>query len=272
MNDPAIYVELETLMPEVTKRDQEALDAVMRSEWMLNLLPRIADWAERKKKVEADERGTSIQEIVAARIRAKLHTVKNPNNAPWHKCLTKWSYRVAARLCEDVRKKRTRLVERHRRAVEHESTQRIEHGVRIFEPASPTPSPEEELEHKEQAPLREKLESKIHRTILKARDAAGPEEKLILDLWLEGKTLQEIHERTGISRATVQRKLKKIQKAIVAEGKKGIIEEIGETRTEESGVVKVLEQVVEDRAELGVLIANSTEEVHGRVQASRPDV
>jgi DNA-directed RNA polymerase specialized sigma24 family protein len=270
MDDPAIQLGLDTLMPEVIKGDQEALDALMRSEWMLKLLSRIADWAEGKKKVEADERGTSIQEIVAARIREKLHTVKNPNNAPWDKTLTRWSYRVAARRCEDVRKKRTRLVEEHRRAVEHESTQRKEHGVRIYEPSSPTPSPEEELERKEQAPLREKLGSTIHRTTLKARDAATREEKLILTHWLEHKTLQQIHELTGIPLATVHRKLKRIQKTIIAEVEKGITEEIGEARAEACGVAEVLEGVVKNRDELRELIANSMEHASGHVQASPP--
>jgi DNA-directed RNA polymerase specialized sigma24 family protein len=272
MADPAINLELETLMPEVIKRDQKALDALMRSEWMLRLLSRIADWSERRKKVEADERGTSIQEIVAARIREKLHTVKNPNNAPWDRTLTRWSYKVAARRCEDVRKKRTRLVEEYRRAVEHESTQRIEHHVRIYEPPSPTPSPEEELERKEQAPLRAKLGSTIQRTTLKARDAAAPEEKLILTLWLEGKTLLKIHELTGIPLATVHRKLKRIQRAIVAEVGKGITEEIGEARAEECGVAEVMQEVVKDRDELRELITSSTENTRGNVQILRPGV
>ena len=270
MDDPAIHLELKTLMLRVKEGDQAALDVVMRSEWMLNLLARIADWAERRRKIEVDERGTSIQEIIEARIREKLHTVKNPNNAPWHKCLGKWCYRVAARRCEDVRKQSARLIEEHRRAVEHESKQVSEHGVKIFEPVSPTPSPEEELERKEQAPLCEKLESKIHRTTLKARDAAAPVEKLILELWLKGHTLEEIHKLMRVSVATVHRKLKKIQKAIVAEVEKGIIEEIGEAQANESGVAEVLEQVVTDRDDLRELIASSTEEVHGGAQAPRP--
>jgi DNA-directed RNA polymerase specialized sigma24 family protein len=270
MEDPAIHIELEALMSEVVKGNQQALDAVMWSEWMLRLLSRIADWAERRKKVEADEHGTGIQEIVAARIREKLHTVKNPNNAPWHKVLTKWSYRVASRRCEDVRKKSTRLVEGHRREVERECMQRKELGVKIFELTSSAPSPEEDLERNEQAPLRERLESKIHRTTLEAHDAATPEERLILNLWLEGKTLQQIRDLTGIPVATTQRKLKKIQKAIVAEVEKGVAEEIGEAEVEASGVVDVLQKVVKDRDVLRELLASSSEDVHGRAHAPPP--
>jgi len=270
MEDPPIYLELETLMPRVTKGDQEARDAVMRDEWMLGLLNDIAEWAERERHIEADEHGKSILEIVEDRIRAKLHTVTNPNQARWDKCVGKWSYTVAARLCEDVRKKRTRLIEKHRRAVEHECVRGKEYGVRIFEPASPAPSPEEELERKEQAPLCERLESKIHRTTLKAREAASPEEKQILNHWLEGRTLEQIHELTGISRATVQRKLKKIQKAIVAEVEKGVTEEIGEARTKENGVAEFMGRVVTDRKDLGELIASSTEEVRGASEPHAP--
>ena len=138
---------------------------------------------------------------------------------------------------------------------------------KIFEMASTAPSPEEELERKEQSPLRERIESKIHRTTLEAHDAATAEEKLILHLWLQGKKLQQISDQMGIPLANVHRKLKRIQKAIVAKVEKGVAEEIGEAEVKACGVADVLQKVVKDRDELSELLASSSENVLGRANA-----
>jgi DNA-directed RNA polymerase specialized sigma24 family protein len=264
MDGPAITkFEIDWLILEAINGNEEALDLLMRSQWMFELLYRISDWARRKKNIEADVHGTDIQEIVAARIREKLHTIKNPKNTAWRTCLRNWSYRVAARCCESVRTGK-HVEEDYRLAIEHENTDRIEHGVRRIEPSSHTPSQDEELERKEQAPLRDKLELVIHEKALKAFDASTPEGKRILSLWMEGMTLKQISEAMGIPLATAHRMLKKLQRAIVAEVGKGIVEEIGETRAEESGVVKVLQDVVEDRDDLHELLANGSQETQGR--------
>lgn len=266
MGDPAINLELEKLMSEITKgnqENQEARDSLMLNEWMLKLLNEIGNWAKDKKHVEADEHGTDIQEIISARVRDKLHTVSNPKNVPWSKCLRGWCYRVGARRCEDVRKKRTRLMENYRRALEHKNTDRIQNRVRRMEPSSPMPSQDEELERKEQAPLSEKLESTIHQRTFNAFDSATPEEQQILSLWSKGKTLKQISKETRIPLSSVHRKLDILQRAIAAEVGQGIVEELGETRAEESGVVEVLEKVVKDRDDLHELLANSIEEIRG---------
>lgn len=251
MKEPAIERKLKKWMPKIISGNQRALNSLMRHVFMLELLNRIAKWAERRKKITVDEEsGTDIREIVAARIRDKLHTIKNPNNAPWRMVVTKWSYAVAGRCCEDVRKKNARIVD--------------EYDTEISEPVSTWPSPEEELERKEQVPLRERLEAKIHETAFAARAAATPEQKRILSLWAEGKKLKQIAEATGLSLSNAQLKLKKIQRAIAEKIWDGIVEEIGEAKAAESGVAEVLEEVVEKRDDLRELLANSAREMRGR--------
>src|ERR671926_150470 len=237
MNDPAIEANLKRWMPRIIRGNRRALKKLMRAEWMLLLLYRIAEWAERRKKIEVDEeRGNDIQEIITERIRAKLHLIKNSNHVPWSKCIPKWCYVVAANLCEDIRKRNAHFL--------------IDREVDAVSLTSTLPSPEEELERKEQAPIRKKLKLKIPTTAVEVRDAAAPDERQILSLWVEGCTLKRIAEETSIPLSTVQRKLKKIQKAIVGGVEKGISEEVGEKVAKESGVVKVLQKVVQDRAHM----------------------
>jgi DNA-binding CsgD family transcriptional regulator len=227
----------------------------MRDEWMLDLLYRIAESAERRRKIAVDEElGTDIQEIVTARIRAKLHTIKNPNNAPWSKCIIKWCHVVAGNRCEDVRKKNGRFV--------------FDRDVEMVSLVSTLPSPEEELERKEQVPLRKRLRSKIPAAASRARAAAAGDERQILSLWVEGNTLKQIEEQMGIQLSTVQRKLKKIQKVIVKGVGNMITEETGEAIPAASWLMKVLQEVVEDRGLLHQLLANRPREVRRR--APRP--
>lgn len=256
MNDPAIERKLERWMPKIIGGSKRALNSLMKDAWMLTLLARIAEWAERRKKIAIDEeRGTDIREIITARIRDKLHKITNPNGAPWSMVVPKWCYVVGGRRCEDVRKKNARFVGGY--------------DVRMFEPVSTLPSPEEELERKEQAPLRERVVSKIHETVFKVFKAATPEQRRILTLWAEGRTLAEIAEAMDTSTSNVQRKLKELQKAIVASVLDGIIAEVGDAMGTESLVAEVLEEVVNERDDLRGLLANSLKAMRGRARGPR---
>jgi hypothetical protein len=253
MNDPAIEHKLKRLMPKIINKNQRALNSLMREEWMLQLFYCIAEWAERVKKITVDEElGTDIQEIVTGHIRANLHKVKNPNGVPWSMCIPKWCYVVAGRKCEDVRKRNARFI--------------VERDAEMGSLVSMMPSPEVELERKEQAPIRKRLKSKIPAAASRARAAADQQQ--ILSLWIEGDTLNQIAEKTGIPLSTVQRKLKKIQRGIVEGLGQEITEETGEAIPEKSWLMKVLQKTVEDRGQLGQLMANRPREVRGR--APRP--
>lgn len=126
---------------------------------------------------------------------------------------------------------------------------------------SPVMSQEEELDQKEQALLRDGLESKIHRIAWHVFDSSAPEEKTIFSLWAEGKTLQQVSEETGLALSTAHRRLKKLQRALVEEVGKGIIEEIGEVRAEERGIAKALKEGVEDRNYALALLGNRSLEM-----------
>jgi hypothetical protein len=152
----------------------------------------------------------------------------------------------------------TRTNERYRVSVTHENTQRIEDGVRMAALFSPIMSQEEELAQKEQALIRGRLESKMRWIAWQVFDSSTPEERLILSLWAQGKTLRQVSEETGIPLATTHRRLKNIQRAIVKEVGKGIVEEIGEVRAEERGIGEAIKEVVKDRNYLLALLGNSS--------------
>jgi hypothetical protein len=249
MSDPAIERKLKRWMPKIIDRSQRALNSLMREEWMLQLLNDLGDWAERVKKITVDEElGMTIQEIFTARIYAKLYTIKNPNGVPWSMCVSKWCRVVAARKCEDVRKRNARFV--------------AERDVEVSSLVSTLPSPEAQLERKEQAPMRKRLKSKIPAAASRARAAADQQQ--IVSLWIDGDTLKRIAKKTGIPLSTVQKKLKKIQRCIVEGIGQEITEETGEAIPETSWLMKVLQKAVEDRGQLGQLLANRPRGVRRR--------
>jgi RNA polymerase sigma factor (sigma-70 family) len=258
MEDPAIYeVDLDRIIPEAIDGNPQALDLLMRCLWMLQLLNQIADWAWRRKKIDVDIHGVDIQDIVAERIRQKIHTVKNPSHRPWCKSFKSWCYRVAARCCENVRKTKQRAEQKYQDEVIHDSTVRIEGGMRIIEPCSTMMSQQEEIEQKEQTPLRGSLKSKIRQTVRRVFNSFTPEDAKILTLWGAGKTLKQISVLTNTPLPTVQRKLKKLQKTIKSEITKVIDEEVGEGKTEELRVVQALDELLMGRHGLQKLLANS---------------
>jgi RNA polymerase sigma factor (sigma-70 family) len=253
MEDPEINdAALDEIIYRAINRDQEALEKLMVCWWMVQLLNRLADWASRNKKIDADENGKDIQDIIADRIRLKIDTVKNPRKRPWRNCLKSWCYQVAKTCCGTVRKSKQRLEQRYRVEVEHEHTQRIENRRRIVAPISPMMvSEQEEIEQQQQKQdsLRKKLNSKIHRTVRQAVNSFTPEDERILSLWAKGNTLKQISEQVEIPLPTVGRRLKKLQRAI--------IEGIGKARGKDIGVEQKLKKLSAHRAGFEELIAHS---------------
>lgn len=255
MDDPAINgVELEGLISKAAHYDRQALITLLYCEWMTRLLERLAHWARRRHKVDGEE----VRDYVFDRIHSQSqppHEVpreswlNNPHHSSWRNCLTKWAYTVAKNRCFNMLG-HYGVEGRHVTALEHEHTTRIEHGVRIVAPSAHTPSPEEELERKEH----ENIEEKIHEKAWQVYDSSTEECRRIASLWAGGMTLEQIAAELGSSIETVRRKLKKFQKAVREEVRKVIAEEIGETKTEESGVGQVLEEIVTNREDLGDLL------------------
>jgi RNA polymerase sigma factor (sigma-70 family) len=254
-----VNINLEQVIPDAVNGNQQALDLLMCCEWMMQLLSRIAEWARCKKQIDVDIHGRDIQDIVSDRIRLKIKDLRNPRNTSWRACLETWSFKVARTCCENVRE-RKRAEQRYRTSVEHEHTQRRQDGVRIVEPCSTMMSQQEEIEQKEQAPLQDRLTSRIRRTMREVSKTFTPEDKIIMSLWLENKTLMQIATEIDSSTETVRRKLKKLQDALYRELTKVIIKEVGEERFKENGVAQVLEELLTHRNDLReLLIHNSLE-------------
>ncbi len=268
MEDPAITgVELEALIHRAAGRDREAVYSLLYCDWMTNLLEILADWSRRQFGVDGEE----VRDHVFDKIRRQIEPpeeprrkpekprppcwLKNPHRKTLTECLNDWCFAVAKNHSLNIIRHRG-IEQRHVESVEHENTQRIEHGVRIIEPSAPALSPEEELERKE----REALTCKVHETARQAFDSSAEEEAKIASLWMEDKKLQQIADELGSSVETVRRKLKKLQQAIVAKVEKEIAEEVGEDVVKENGVAQILKELVEDRDDLQELLATGAKE------------
>ena len=252
MDNPEINgVELEELIFKAAHYERQALDTLLYCEFMTRLFKRLAQWAWRRYNVDGEE----VRDYVFDRIQSQSRSphkgprkpwLKNPHRSSWRSCLAKWAYTVARNRCLNILR-HYEVGSRHAASIEHKHTTRIEHGTRIVGPSAHTPSPEKELERKEQ-------EEKIHEKAWQVFDSSTEECQRIASLWASGMTLEQIVAKLGTSIETVRRKLKKFQKAFVEEVSKGIAEEIGEAKTEENGVRCVLEEIVTNREDLGDLL------------------
>lgn len=259
MDNPEIKgVELEELIFKAAHYDQQALERLLYCNWMTQLFERLAHWARQRFKVDGEE----VRDYVFDRVLSQSQPLyedprkpwlNNPHHSSWRSCLARWAYAVARNRSLNMLG-HYEVESRHVVALEHEHTTRIEHGVRIVAPSAHTPSPEEELERKEQ----DSIEEKIHEKALQVFDSSTEECQRIASLWADSMTLEQIAAELGSSIETVRRKLKKFQKAVCEEVRKGIAEEIGEAKTAESGVGSVLEEIVTNREDLGDLLPTRT--------------
>jgi DNA-directed RNA polymerase specialized sigma24 family protein len=120
--------------------------------------------------VEVDLHGTTLSELISDKLRGKIRTLKNPNNAAWRECLERWCNTVATRLCLNIIR-HSDVERRHVDAVRHEHTLRIRHGKRIIALYSPAMSQEDEVEQKE----REAAQSGLRLMVREALDSLTPE-------------------------------------------------------------------------------------------------
>jgi DNA-directed RNA polymerase specialized sigma24 family protein len=247
-------VELEELIFKAARRDPQALNDLLYSDWMTRRLEHLADWARWKYNVDGEE----VRDFVFDCIRSQAQSpdeeprepwLDNPHRSSWKSCLNKWT-KTATRYRSLSILDHHEVEGRHAAALKHKHTTRIEHGIRIVEPSAHTPSPEEELERKEWA----SLEEKIDETARQVFHSSTEECQQIALLWAGGMKLREIAAELDSSIQTVNRKLKMFQRAVVEKTRKGIVEEIGEEKTEECGVGRVLGEIVENRADLNDLL------------------
>ncbi len=261
-------VELEGLIFKAAHGDRQALSKLLYCNWMTQRFERLADWARRRYNVDGEEVRDHVFDRIYSQSRPSHEAprrpwLNNPHHSSWSACLTNWVYKVAKNRCLNMLA-HYEVESRYAAALEHEHTTRIEHEVRIIAPSAHTPSPEEELERREQ----DRLEEKIHEQARQVFDSATEECQRIALMWADGMTLQEIAGELGSSIETVRRRLKKFQRAVFEGVRKGIAEEIGETRTEESGVEHVLEEVVSNRNDLDDLLPTRAPATQAR--ARRP--
>lgn len=252
-SDPAI--ELEELIFKAAHCHREAVLTLVYHDWMTLLLKRLAKRSRERYQVD----GELVSDFVFDQIYSQSlplpyegpreRWLDNPHGSSWKTCLAKWAYTVAKRRSLKIIEHR-HVESRHAAAVEHEYTIRIEDGVRVVAPPARTPSPEEELERKEQA----WVDAQIHEKTQQVYDSSKEELQRIVSLWASGMTLELIALALGSSIETVRRKLKKFQRAVVEEGTRGIAEVIGEEMTEQCGVEGVLEEIVTTREDLSDLL------------------
>lgn len=253
-------IELEELIHKAARGNRKALIKLLYSRYMTHLLARLADWARRRYPVDGEE----VRDYVFDRIHSQPRKgargpwLRNPHGGSWRTCLINWAYTVAKNRCLNILGHRE-VEGRHAASLEHEHTTRIEHGVRIVEPSAHTPSQEEELERRE----KNGLEEKIHERAWQVFDSTTEECRRVATLWASGMKLKQIADELDSTTETVRRRLKKFQKAVFEGVIKGIAGEIGEAKTEGSGVVRVLEEIVTNREDLNDLLPT-------RAQADAP--
>jgi DNA-directed RNA polymerase specialized sigma24 family protein len=246
-------VELEELVIEAANYDRQALITLLYSNWMTRLFERLARSAQRRYNVDGEEVRDHVFDQILSKsepfVGPRLPWLSNPHNSSWSSCVAKWADTTAKNRSLNILAHRD-VESRRAAAVEHEHTIRIENGDRIVAPSARTPSQEEELESKEQAGVEEKIDEKARQVF----GSSTEECQRIASLWADGMTYQQIAAELDSSIGAVSRKLKKFQKAVLQELREGIVEEIGETKTEESGVDCVLAKIVKNREDLGDLL------------------
>lgn len=258
--------ELEQIIAKAAvKGSKKALKALLIHPWLYLLLNEVAEWAWRRYRVTHDEHGKDTQDVVYETIRDKITTLKNPHHVSWRACLRSFSYSVAKNHWLNYFERGRRSEVEYQGSFEYEHTEGKRDGRSMIAPCSTVLTEaeerEKESEEKREESLRESQIARIDQVVWEVYESFTPEEKQILLLWSQGKTLKqiasEIDGETGNCIATVHRKLKRLEKRIIEELGK-TVEELGKASGKNVGVEDILENLMKHRAgELRGLVASS---------------
>ncbi|MDQ5839491.1 MAG: hypothetical protein M3379_22155 [Acidobacteriota bacterium] len=262
-------VELEQIIPKAVKGSKKARKALLIHPWLHLLLNEVAEWAWRRYRVTHDEHGKDTQDVVYETIRDKITKLKNPHHVSWRACLRSFSYSVAKNHWRNYFDRGRRCEEEYQDSFEYEHTEGKRDGRSMIAPCSTilteAEEREKESEEKREESLWENRIAQIDEALGRVSNSFTPEEKRIVLLWSQGKTLKqivsEIAGETGSSIATVQRKLTRLEKRIMEELGK-TVEELGKASGKEVGVEDILANLMEHRARgLRALVASSLQEM-----------
>ncbi len=193
MEDPDINEKaLEDIIPAAIAGDEQALNTLKFCMWLTRVLDRISARAQRSFQVDAAE----LRDFTLDTLVLKIKTIKNPNNRTWRVCLAGWCKRVCTR--------RALNILRQRRKFESPFPEDDERLADEISSSSGALSPGKSAELNE---LRQ-----IARLVVLSFPAV---DVMITYMWAEGLKLRVIARLTGIPYQTVNKRQKKIQRAIV---------------------------------------------------------
>jgi RNA polymerase sigma factor (sigma-70 family) len=187
---------------QLTKRaiegDIEARTLLIESHMIMQLLDSVSYWASKKYKQDPDE----IKDFILVKLFNSIKTLQDPSQ------LEAWCYGVARNYClNQIRHLNVEEKYQELKLAEEQGRFGKWHGKPLIPPHLVS-SPEEDSLIEEQ---------RLHVSEVLRRLKQSFPDSPFMKAWVEGKTLRQISEETGVSIVTVARQLKKMQKAIVTE-------------------------------------------------------
>ena len=185
---------------EAIKGGENAFTDLITHPWMIHLLNEISAWAEWKYRQEKED----IRQILLMKLYLSISTLNNP------RLLRSWCYRIVAHYCLNQIRHMV-VVNSYRQSFKRQIKESTRQGGRPLVQSTAAPAQEQELLKKERNILLEK--------IVRMDNSSFPPE--MVDLWLKGKTPNEISEALKMPVKTVYGKLKKMEKQFI-EAQKGL--------------------------------------------------
>lgn len=194
MQDPDINEEvLEDIIPDAIAGDEQALKALIFCVWFTKVLNNISRNAEKKLHVDAAE----LRDLTLDTLIKSINSIDNRNNQSWRDCVAGWCKIVCVRHALNILRQRRKF---EARAPENDERKPKE-----------IPSAAGALITETSAELNE-LRQIAHLVIL----SFSPVDVMITYMWAEGLKLRVISTLTGIPYQTVNKRQKKVQKAIAS--------------------------------------------------------
>lgn len=208
-----INIDIEEICAKAIAGDEASLDQLMASVWLAKTLDEITARQGRQFEIDRNE----IRDRIYDKLRKKITTIENPKKRSLTKCIRAWCNKVGRRFCLNRRRHRE-VEDRYVDRVTHENSRGVlksTKGTVIALQSPSTNSPEIIRLQKEEDLLWANRRADLHSQVYDAVAKLPSEDLNIILLWAKQSTLKEIHQKTGIPIATVQRRLKKSQREIL---------------------------------------------------------
>jgi len=215
LEDPAINdAALEEIIPKAIKGDQETLNLLMAHPWMQQLFEILTRWALKNFNPESYPKAGSVQGIIYEKLLRDGPNIKNESNRSWRGLLKSWCFSVIGHYyLNQIRD--LKVVLKHEEQAGESPTE--EPCSTALTPEEELLAEEEELLAKEEKRLWKERGAEVRRRLWLVINSFPPKDARVIRLWVKGKNLRQIEEETGIPLSTVDRREKKIQKALVQE-------------------------------------------------------